>query len=223
MRRQTIFTQFINEFVDYCTKTIVFEYNDKTVDFIVKSLNDIKNNGLYLVRDEKALYIKTDTDLVKDYDLQYKDRINNEWFMDEFNNIRYIPDGKYNNTLAGRYGIEINIGNNTILNTYSTPAYYIMYVSSTSNPTERDYVTLIKELRFDVGVAVDCNQLWEPRTNYESIDFFTEYFYELMDEYFRSACPLANRIRQFKDCGFNMIEENEVLVRGIINIGIDYI
>lgn len=217
-RTQTVFSDFLEAFVDYCSIEAFSYVIEQDYDFVVENINyvDINNPGIYFVKEDISLYDETKT-LIKTLDVYSKTK---DYFIDEFSNVRLIND-KYNNTLIGQYGITINIGDNYNESTYSAPEFYFMFINSTGNPLEINYNTDRKVLSYNIGVVVDQDNLWDRNSNYTVLDFYVEYCNELLWKFF-NQCPrnydINNRLLDFFDCGYSVIEEKSPLMRGLISL-----
>ena len=228
MRRvNTIFVDLFNDFSDYC-KTIAFDYVEQNtqIDYKVETIQEINANvsGNYLVTDENKVY---DENLNLIFSFSYKDKFaynDTEYFIDEFNKIREIGI-KWNNTIFGQYGVDLNFGNVYSETNFDAPAIYLMFKRESGlNPLEREHIDNEKELYFDIGLVVSDNDIFDNKTDYEEYSFYQDFVIETIYNYFNdcsSVKAVRERITNFVYDN-TIIEENRPLIRGLLECRLIY-
>lgn len=224
-RKPGIFKELFNGLREYATSKIAFEYLEPVneVNYVVDLILNIdpEKPGNYFVKDDLKIY---DQDgLFLELPVVYTN-ILDRYFINEFNLLSPINE-KYNNTLIGQYGIDINFGDLYEESTFTNPSFYFMYVKGENlNPLETDYNTIEKTLFFDIGVAINEGDLFDSNYGYDNYDFYTDFLFKLIFEYW-DECPsvleAAKRITYFNSDDY-IIEEKRPLLRGLINNELTY-
>ena len=229
MRREnTIFSKLFKEFKAY-TENIAFDYNDINIqiDFKVLDSNSLNVDvpGNYLLEDSLQVVDENGNLVVQ---LAYKDKFlykDTYYFIDEFNKIRNI-DEKYNNTIAGQYGVNIKFGDVYNKTSVSAPEVYLMMRRENNlSPLETDLVTIEKTLEFGLGIVVDEGSIFDATTNYDNYEFILDFITETIYNYFNDCPNIQTIMKRITDWRYDneIIEEERPLIRGLMSNTLIYI
>ncbi len=199
-QKNSLFCNLMNNLVSYLTETKAFEYNeiDFDINYIVETDNlvNINKNGNYFIYSNNKIFSVSDKTKEEVYTCVYKDKFtcnDIDFFINEKDEYREIGV-KWNNSLIGSCGIYIRFGDLLDGVKYNAPSAHIVYKKESNlSPLEKTFVTLEKQLEFDIFFMLNDTNAQDPNIDYNVWEYYTEKLVELIYSYFNSVdCKIFN-------------------------------